>query len=179
MGVFLRTVALGFGLVGATVTSQAPEFAQQYLQRLGGAVDELTRFVADLDRDARMSGLGREEAVARLKAQADELARRRGEDAERRVARHATLDESYRALKDAPPLGRALHVLTAADGEIARGVARDFQPALPLTAEGAFAGLGGFLAGVAGVLLTAFGVRRAKPRRQPGTVFEPVKGKGG
>ena len=32
-----------FGAGGAAVFSQAPEFFQQYLQRLGGALDELTR----------------------------------------------------------------------------------------------------------------------------------------
>jgi hypothetical protein len=32
-----------FGAGGAAVFSQAPEFFQQYLQRLGGALDELAR----------------------------------------------------------------------------------------------------------------------------------------
>ncbi|MEM6728480.1 MAG: DUF2937 family protein, partial [Pseudomonadota bacterium] len=37
----LRIFALIFGLSGAASLSQFPEFAQQYLQRLAGKVDQL------------------------------------------------------------------------------------------------------------------------------------------
>ena len=36
-----RRLALAIGLVFAIIAAQAPEFAQQYRQRLGGALDEL------------------------------------------------------------------------------------------------------------------------------------------
>jgi hypothetical protein len=40
----LRDTVVGlFAAVGAALFSQAPEFFQQYLQRLGGALDELQR----------------------------------------------------------------------------------------------------------------------------------------
>ena len=51
-----RTVGLAFGLLGGLVASQAPEFGQQYRQRLGGAIDELNRVVARFDEDARRPG---------------------------------------------------------------------------------------------------------------------------
>ncbi len=54
-----RTVGLAFGLLGGLVASQAPEFAQQYRQRLGGAIDELNRVVDALRRDARATGQSR------------------------------------------------------------------------------------------------------------------------
>ena len=39
----LRRLGLAIGLLVAAVASQAPEFAQQYRQRLGGAIDEINR----------------------------------------------------------------------------------------------------------------------------------------
>jgi len=39
------TSLLIVGLMGAAFFAQAPEFAQQYRQRLGGAVEELRRVV--------------------------------------------------------------------------------------------------------------------------------------
>ncbi|MEC7965452.1 MAG: DUF2937 family protein, partial [Pseudomonadota bacterium] len=53
----VRTLTLIAGLSGAAVTAQFPEFSQQYAQRLGGAVDELTAVVADFDASAQASGL--------------------------------------------------------------------------------------------------------------------------
>ena len=47
----LRALTLAAGLTGAAGASQFPEFSQQYVQRLGGAVDELTRFVAEMQTD--------------------------------------------------------------------------------------------------------------------------------
>ena len=45
----LRALTLAGGLTGAAVSSQFPEFSQQYTQRLGGAVDALAVVVADFD----------------------------------------------------------------------------------------------------------------------------------
>ena len=42
----IRTLTLAGALAGAVSLSQFPEFSQQYLQRLSGAVDELLLYVA-------------------------------------------------------------------------------------------------------------------------------------
>ena len=47
----LRTMALAAGLTGAATLSQFPEFSQQYTQRLGGAVDELSAIVMMLEHE--------------------------------------------------------------------------------------------------------------------------------
>src|SRR5690606_31307549 len=52
-------LALGFGF------AQFPQYAQQYEQRLGGAVDELRIIVDDFDRGAASFGLTREQALLR------------------------------------------------------------------------------------------------------------------
>ncbi|MEM9851772.1 MAG: DUF2937 family protein, partial [Pseudomonadota bacterium] len=48
---------LAGGCAMLCATSQFPEFSQQYVQRLGGAVDELRRVAADFDASARAAGL--------------------------------------------------------------------------------------------------------------------------
>ena len=54
LGRLIVIVAAALGGVGA---SQLPEFAQQYRQRLGGALEELTRIVAEFDASAARSQL--------------------------------------------------------------------------------------------------------------------------
>ncbi len=53
----VRRLTLFFGLVFAMAASQIPEYAQQYRQRLGGAIDELRTIVARFDEDSAREGL--------------------------------------------------------------------------------------------------------------------------
>ena len=55
----LRAFLVSFGIVSGAGFSQFPEFSQQYLQRLGGAVDELSTVVSDFDRSAATFGMTR------------------------------------------------------------------------------------------------------------------------
>jgi hypothetical protein len=54
--VFVRRLALAIALIAGLLGSQGPEFAQQYRQRIGGALDELKRIVADLMGKQRANG---------------------------------------------------------------------------------------------------------------------------
>src|SRR4051812_31978800 len=69
-----RTLGLAFGLAGGLAASRGPEFAQQYRQRLGGAVDELRRVVERFDADAQGAGHTREGAITQLQGNPDRLA---------------------------------------------------------------------------------------------------------
>ncbi|WP_300519133.1 DUF2937 family protein [Aliiroseovarius sp.] len=60
----IRVLALVGGLGGAVTLSQFPEYSQQYLQRLAGAVDELSAVVAAFDASAAGFDLTRVEALA-------------------------------------------------------------------------------------------------------------------
>ena len=53
----LRRLAMAMGLLFALVGTQGPEFAQQYGQRLAGAIDELSRVVATFAVDAASNSL--------------------------------------------------------------------------------------------------------------------------
>ena len=56
----LRAITLAGGLTAAA------GFSQQYIHRLSGAVDELSRVVAEFDTDAAALGLSRGEALRQL-----------------------------------------------------------------------------------------------------------------
>jgi hypothetical protein len=72
----MRTSLLvAISLVFAAFFGQAPEFAQQYAQRLGGAIDELQRIVMHFDEDSRRSGYDRPGALALMGRNQEELVR--------------------------------------------------------------------------------------------------------
>lgn len=141
----LRAVIFAAGLTGAAGLSQFPEYSQQYVQRLGGAVDALGQVVADFDASAIAEGLTREAALEHLQG-TPFLDRRQG-DMTAAMARHARLAGHLDAMRAAGPFMRAYHI-GRLDPEIARATWADFQPAMPLTFAGAVFGGTGFLAGI-------------------------------
>ncbi|KPP81443.1 MAG: Protein of unknown function (DUF2937) [Rhodobacteraceae bacterium HLUCCO07] len=145
---FLRVLTLAGGLTGAAGLSQFPEFSQQYVQRLGGAVDELSRFVDEFDADAAGLGLSRAAALADLEA-GSAMGAARAETVGRVIARHARLSRDLQALEAAGPFTRLHRAGHLGDPEIAARVWQSYRPALPLTFEGAVFAGAGFLAGVA------------------------------
>ncbi|QIE44035.1 DUF2937 family protein [Pseudohalocynthiibacter aestuariivivens] len=161
---FLRAVTFAGGLAGAAGLSQFPEYSQQYTQRLAGAVDELSRFVAEFDTDATEQGFTRDEALADLQ-QGGQMGAARAQTMGETLARYNRLSADLIALREAGPFTRAYNAGSLTDAEIATAAWSDFKPALPLTFEGAvFAGLGffgglGLLTGLFGLLKMLFGRR--------------------
>lgn len=170
---FVRTIAIGLGLICAVATSQLPEFTQQYLQRLGGAVDELRAVVERFDADAREMGLSRQEAVRRLATNPDELVKRRGLAAERDLSRFNRLAPHYFQMTRSTPLGRTIE-FTQADPQIARRTFDDYQPAMPLTIAGLVAAAIGFFIGLFAVFGTHRAVKRLAALRQKKSPFKPA-----
>lgn len=137
----IRVFTLIAGLAGATASSQFPEFSQQYLQRLGGAVDALEEVVADFDASAARAGLDRNAALAELAGTAFLDSRR--VDMMASIARYEVLRDDLAALQGQGALMRAYHLPRFTDPQIAQAAWTTFQPALPLTLTGAvFAALG-------------------------------------
>ena len=160
MALIKNIAALGLGIT----LSQFPEYSQQYVQRLGGAVDELNRVVDDFDRTASRAGQSREEALASL--QGTELLEGRREDMTRTIARQERLSASYDALRNAPPFSRLAQVYRFSDPMINQRAWDDFQPAIPVTVESGSLLLGGYI-GLFG-FLSGFGrlFRRRQPKAQ-------------
>ncbi len=161
-----RILAVAIGLFSGLAGAQMPEFAQQYRQRLGGAIDELRRVVTRFDESARASGLPRDGAISRLKADPDPLVRRQGEAGEENTARLGRLERQRVLYDGAGPFGRLLTFVREADHDLARATYLDYEPAWPATSEGVVAGGAGFLVGWAGLLFLAGMARRLVPGRR-------------
>ena len=54
-----RRLALAIAVLAGLIGSQGPEFAQQYRQRLGGALEELNRIVSEFDAEVQRQNLTR------------------------------------------------------------------------------------------------------------------------
>ncbi|MDC0738574.1 DUF2937 family protein [Cognatishimia sp. SS12] len=148
-----RAVVLAAGILGAAGGSQAPEFSQQYVQRLGGAVEELQRFVTAFDADAASVGLSRQAALQEL-AQGGSLGRARAESMRSTMAREARLSATLEAVTGAGPFMRSYAVAKMSDPALLSATWAHYQPALPLTFPGViFAGGGFVLSGIAGAIL--------------------------
>ncbi len=162
----LRTAAFALGLIGAGTASQGPEFAQQYRQRIGGAVDELRRVVERFDRDAAALGETRETAIARLRSNADDLASRQGTAMQGNVDRLARLEAHRQAMTEAGSFSRVALMMRDGDADLMGAAFREFEPAMPLTEEGLLSAAIGFVTFWGGLILGA-GFTRSLLRRRP------------
>ncbi|RUT30292.1 DUF2937 family protein [Arsenicitalea aurantiaca] len=141
-----RTLAFLGGILLAIALSQFPEYAQQYTQRLGGAVDELAIIAAEFDTAATDAGLTREAAIARFSQSGDSFLSGRGESMARTFARHAELSRLLADIRNADPLERLMRLPAYADTEIGLRTLENFRPAVPVTPEGfLYAGAGFFI----------------------------------
>ena len=146
-----RILALALGAFLGLAASQAPEFAQQYRQRIGGAVDELRRVVARFDESAQASGLTREQAIVRLAGQPEPIAQRQAPAMTEIVDRLGRLETQRDAVAIAAPFERLAVLARGFDGQLARATYLDFEPAWPATSEGLVIGGAGFLVGWLGL----------------------------
>jgi hypothetical protein len=140
----LRLLTFLAGLSGAAALSQFPEFSQQYVQRLGGAVDALAGVVDDFDNSAASQGLSREAALAQMSGTAFLEGRR--QDMQQSFQRYDRLQGQLDEMGRAGPFLRA-YLSVSADGKLVRAVYQNYKPALPLTLEGGIFALLGYLIG--------------------------------
>lgn len=166
MGFVRSAVVLVLVALGVAVASQAPEFAQQYRQRLGGAVDELARVVAAFDADAARNGLARREALETYARVPDAFLNDRGRTMSAHIARLNRLTTQRTHLDAAPPLLRPGLVLRTPDRDLIRATLASFEPAVPLTQAGAvYGGAGGTLGFLMSVFFGGSGRVRRRARR--------------
>ncbi len=159
----LRSMVFAGGLAGAAATSQFPEFSQQYLQRLGGAVDALGEVVADFDASASASNLSRDQALAQM--QGTPFLERRNADMARSIVRYEQLSSDLETLQGQGPFMRAYNGTRFTDPEIAQAAWEAYQPAVPVNFAGlTFAGVGFVLGSLA--LSLILGLLRMPFRRR-------------
>jgi hypothetical protein len=158
MGAIAKTITGAFAAGGLLAFSQLPEFAQQYSQRLGGAINELRVIVADFDRDAANSQLTRDEALEQMLGSPTKFARDRGVSMNRTINRYYMLNRQRDEMEQADPLLRPLFMLQTPDATLAGDAWSAFEPALPVTTPGAvYGGAGALLALIIARLLVGAG----------------------
>ena len=170
MELLLRRLALAVGLACGLIGTQAPEFAQQYRQRLAGAVDELSRIVSTFDAEARAKDLSPDQAIQRLEGNGDPLAQERGRDMADDKARLARLEQALAAYASAGPVLRLIATAETFDASTARRAWGDFQPAVPTTLESLAVGGLAWTLGWLATHLTLWPARRRAVRRRAGVV---------
>lgn len=164
---------------GAVAFSQFPEFIQQYLQRLGGHLDEARRQLAKFTEAAAQSNLTLPQFIDRTSANPDTAVAKLGGVMQDAVDRVNELSFANAAIHDASLWERPFVFLRHVDGEIASATWAIYQPAVPTTAEG----LVYALAGVIVVLCIYYGgikaptqaaLRARKTRRSKVSDIKPV-----
>jgi hypothetical protein len=161
---FARRLALAIALIAGLLGSQGPEFAQQYRQRIGGALDELKRIVADFNADAARENLTPPEAIGRLDRNNDPLARERGHSMAQTIVRTDRLQEQLDAMQSSGPLKRLYVMVKDFDPEVARRTLDAYEPAAPLSLEALAAGGLAAIWGWAATHLFAWPFRRFRAR---------------
>jgi hypothetical protein len=147
-------------VLGALGLSQAPEFFQQYLQRLGGHLDEARRQLASYEAVARQSGITLQQLIDTTKAQTAEPVARLGGVIADAQARVESLASAEAALRAASVWERPFVFLSHVDQGIAARTWEVFKPAVPVTAEGfVYAAVGMLLALVLYQLVVAWPAR--------------------
>ena len=151
---------LAVALCLAAALSQFPAFSDQYVQRLGGQVDALSRVAAEFDASAERAGLTRAEALADLSGSAFRDAHQ--SDMRRAFQRLDHARDDLQMLRLATPLERMALPHRLRDPETLLATWGDFSPAIPITAAGLIAAGVGFLLGwlLCGLPGLLFGGRR-------------------
>jgi hypothetical protein len=138
-------------VIGTIAFSQVPEFIQQYLQRLGGHLDEARRQVAQFAQVAEQSGLTLDHLIGQTSANADTAVSKLSGVINAAVARVDTLSAAQTAIEHATLWERPFVFLRHVDPAIAHATWSIFRPAVPTTVEGLIYALAGMI-----VMLTVY-----------------------
>lgn len=167
MGMIWKTAATVAVVFAGVVSSQAPEFTQQYRQRIGGALDELGAIVADFETQAREHGLDRQQALATYAKSTEGFLQDRGLAMRHTFERFEALSRLQGNLNAASPLAQPVFLIQNTDPVLFANTWHDFVPAVPVSLPGmTWAGVGaGAAAVVAGFLRLIF--RRGRRSSAP------------
>jgi hypothetical protein len=130
-------------VVGAASFTQVPEFIQQYLQRLGGHLDEARRQIEGFTKIAALSQITLQELIERTAQNPDQAVAKLSSVMREALERVEHLAAADAAIRDASPWTRPLVFLAHLDPEIASATWAIYRPAMPTTLEGlVYAGFG-------------------------------------
>jgi len=129
--------------LGAVIFAQFPAFYQQYLQRLGGRLDQAKLDVDRIMEDAATLGRTLEAYIQELLASGTSAARLAAKRELERMDNADQLENAYQALSEAGPFERPFAFAQHVDRNLLQETVRIFEPAVPATLEGLlYAGVG-------------------------------------
>jgi hypothetical protein len=162
-------------VLGTVAFSQIPEFMQQYLQRLGGHLDEARRQLRKFQEAAEQSGLTLDRLITQTGSNADPAVAKLGGVMSESVTRVEELQAAQNALMSASMWERPFVFLRNMDPDIARATWQIFKPAIPTTIEGLIYAAAGMLILVtfyhAGVRYPISRVARARRARHEAPAY--------
>lgn len=123
-------------LLGAIAFCQLPEFIQQYLQRLGGHLDEARRQLAIFENTAAQAQLTLPRFIERTSVNADTAVARLGPVMQDSLDRVAYLANAESALRNASVWEKPFVFFAHLDRSIASATLDVYRPAVPTTLEG-------------------------------------------
>lgn len=130
-------------VLGAVAFTQVPEFIQQYLQRLGGHLDEARRQLESFTQVAAMSNLTLPQLVERTAQNSDEAVAKLSGVMREAMERVDHLSAAMDAIRNASAWTRPFVFLRHLDPAIAKATWAIYKPAVPTTVEGlVYAGFG-------------------------------------
>ncbi len=151
-------------VAGAGALAQFPEFFQQYLQRLGGRLDQAQLDLDRILRDATTLGRTLEVYLEELLTSGTTAARQAARRELERVDQTSDLQNAYDALTLAEPAERPFLFIKHFDADVAEETLSIFAPALPTTGEGLAYAAAGMLIALGLMAGGEAGVRGARRR---------------
>ncbi len=134
-------------VIGAVALSQFPQFYGQYIQRLGGHLDEARLMLDQYKKTAASLSLTLDQYIKEHLESGSEVFVSTGEVINALAERYETLEKAYLALQDANIYNRWVVFLREVDWSIAAGTWENFVPGIPTTAEGLIYAMCGLLLG--------------------------------
>ena len=157
-------------VAGAIVCAQFPQYFVQYIQRLGGHLDEARRAVSQYEKVAASYNLSLQEYINVHLTAANKIFVSTGKVIQELVDRLTHLESAFTALQNSSPLTRWFVFVRVMDPEIARNTWTNFTPGVPTTVEALVYALIGLLVGwgvYQGVkALISLPFRKAAPKQQ-------------
>ena len=151
-----RLLNLLFAIAGAVLLSQLPAFSDQYLQRLGGRLDQARFDVYRIAQAAEAENMSLTAYIHTFTASDQSPHRRQGRIMQEQITQLARLERAFGALRAAGDITRPIVFLRYAETEMVASTLSDFSPGLPLSA----AGFGYAMIGALGGLAVRLGLGR-------------------
>lgn len=159
-------------VAGAIICAQFPQYYAQYIQRLGGHLDEARRAVSQYAKVAVSYNLSLQEYINVHLTSNNKIFISTGKVIQGLVDRLDHLQTAFTTLQNSTPLTRWVVFLQVMDPEIARKTWTNFTPGVPTTVEALVYALIGLLIGwgvYQGVkALITLPFRKAAPKALPG-----------